>query len=197
MQRTIAIIQGHPDPAAERFTRALQAAYMEGARAGGHEVRVIDVATLDFPLVRTKDEWENGEPPPPIMGAQAIIHWADHLVIIYPLWAGSMPALLKAFFEQAFRPRFAFGDTRKMKERKLRGRSARIVITMGMPAFVYRWFFGAHSLKSLERNILGFCGIGPIKVSLVGSIDDPDPAKRRKWLEKMKAYGTAADAGYL
>jgi hypothetical protein len=27
---------------------------------------------------------------------------------------------------------------------------------MGMPAAVYRWFYRAHSLKSLERNILGF-----------------------------------------
>lgn len=198
MQRNIAIIQGHPDPAAERFTRALQAAYIEGAKAGGHEVRVIDVATLDFPLVRTKREWEEGDPPAPIMGAQATIHWAEHLLIIYPLWAGSMPALLKGFFEQAFRPRFAFGDTGKMPaKRLLAGRSARIVITMGMPALIYRWFFGAHSLKSLERNILGFCGIGPIKVSLVGSIDDADPANRRKWLDRMRDYGTAADAGYL
>ena len=197
MIRNIAIVQGHPDPSKERFGRALQAAYEDGARDAGHQVRVIDVATLDFPLLRSKQDWESGTAPAAIRDSQAAIRWADHLVFFYPLWAGSMPALLKAFFEQAFRPRFAFGDTRKMKERKLRGRSARIVITMGMPAFVYRWFFGAHSLKSLERNILGFCGIGPIKVSLVGSIDDPDPAKRRKWLEKMKAYGTAADAGYL
>ncbi|HEX7966643.1 MAG TPA: hypothetical protein VF502_00375, partial [Stellaceae bacterium] len=30
------------------------------------------------------------------------------------------------------------------------------------PAFLYRWYFGAHSLKRLQRNILKFCGIGPI-----------------------------------
>jgi putative NADPH-quinone reductase len=68
---------------------------------------------------------------------------------------------------------------------------------MGMPAFVYRWFFRAHSLKSLQRNILGFCGIEPIKVSLVGQVDAPDATSRVRWLGKMRAFGESADAGYL
>ena len=198
MLTNIAIIQGHPDPAKERFGRALQFAYEEGARTGGHAVRVIDVASLDFPLLRTKEDWEKGKPPPAILEAQATIRWADHLVFFYPLWAGSMPALLKGFIEQALRPGFAM-DTHRglLPARPLAGRSARIVVTMGMPAFVYRWFFRAHSLKSLQRNILGFCGIDPIKVSLVGQVDDADPRGRDRWLAKMRAYGEAADVGYL
>jgi putative NADPH-quinone reductase len=62
---------------------------------------------------------------------------------------------------------------------------------MGMPAFFYRWYFRAHSLKSLERNILGFCGIGPIKESLIGMIEATDNAKRERWLAKMHALGRA------
>jgi len=196
MKRNIAIIQGHPDPDGARFARALEAAYTAGAKANGHSVRVIDVATLGFPLVRSKHEWEHGEPPDCIVGAQSIIRWADHLLIIYPLWAGSMPALLKGFFEQAFRPRFAFDEEGKHGG-KLAGRSARIVVTMGMPAVVYRWFFRAHSVKSLQRNILHYCGIGPIKVSLIGSVDDPDPAHRKRWLERMRDFGTEADVGFF
>ena len=38
------------------------------------------------------------------------------------------------------------------------GKSARIVVTMGMPGFWYRWYFRAHSLRSLQRNILKFVG---------------------------------------
>jgi putative NADPH-quinone reductase len=198
MQRNIAIVQGHPDPSKERFGRALQAAYEEGARNGGHEVRVIDVATLDFPMLHTKDDWERGAPPPAIREAQATLRWADHIVFFYPLWAGSMPALLKGFIEQAFRPGFAMDPAGGLlAARPLRGRSARIVVTMGMPAFVYRWFFRAHSLKSLQRNILGFCGIAPIKVSLVGRVDEPDASARKHWLGKMREFGAASDAGYL
>lgn len=40
---------------------------------------------------------------------QASIRQADHLVIIHPLWLGSVPALLKGFLEQVFHPGFAFG----------------------------------------------------------------------------------------
>ena len=58
-----------------------------------------------------------------------------------------------------------------------------------MPAFVYRWYFGAHSLKSLERNILGFVGIGPVSASLVGTVEVMNDAARHKWLAKMRALG--------
>ena len=75
------------------------------------------------------------------------------------------------------------------KKRLLKGKTARIVVTMGMPAFIYRWFYGAHSLKSLERNILGFCGIGPIKESLIGMVEAPDNTRREKWLEKLRTLG--------
>ena len=73
----------------------------------------------------------------------------------------------------------------------LKGKSAHIIITMGMPAFVYRWFFGAHSLKSLERNILRFTGISPIKESLVGMVES-SPQHRQRWLEKIEQTGRHA-----
>lgn len=198
MQRNITIIQGHPDPSPKRFGRALAAAYATGAAEGGHAVRVVDVASLDFPLLRSKVEWEAGAPPPPIAEAQDAIRWSDHLVIFFPLWAGSMPALLKGFIEQAFRPSFALDPKAGPAARKrLAGRSARIVVTMGMPAAFYRWFYFAHSVKALERNILRFCGIGPVKVSLVGSVEAKEPAGRVEWLRKMRDLGRAGDAGYL
>jgi putative NADPH-quinone reductase len=115
---------------------------------------------------------------------------ADHLVIFYPLWMGTMPALLKAFLEQVFRPGFAYSEKAEGKgwNRLLKGKSARIVVTMGMPALIYRWYFGAHSLRSLERNILGMCGIGPIRESLIGMVEGGN-ARREKWLDRMYALG--------
>lgn len=193
MANRIAIIQGHPDPRGGHFGHALADAYRQGAREAGHEVRLIEVANLDFPLLRTKEDWERAAPPQAIRQAQDDIGWADHLVIMYPLWLGTMPALLKAFLEQVFRPGFAVGGAGSGRgfEKRLRGKAARIVITMGMPAPLYRWYFRAHSLKSLERNILGFCGIGPIKDSLVGMVESARPAARAKWLARMRDLGRA------
>ena len=191
MARRIAIIQGHPDAQARHFGHALADEYAKGAEDGGHEVKRIEVATLDFPLLRTKEEFEHGIPPDSIKQAQDTIKWADHLVIIYPLWLGSVPALLEAFFEQVFRPGFAFEHQKSggMPKKLLAGKSARIVVTMGMPAFIYRWVFFAHSLKSLERNILGFSGIGPSKMSLIGSIEGMDDRGRAGWLDTLRGLG--------
>lgn len=195
MARRIAIIQGHPDPAGRHFCHALADAYANGAGAAGHQVARIEIAQLGFPFLRNKEEFESGSLPSSLQPAQDAIANADHLVIIYPLWLGAMPAFLKAFLEQTFRPRFAFEftDPERWKWRKLlEGKSARVIVTMGMPAFVYRWYFGAHGLKALKRNILGFCGIAPVKESLVGMVDAMDGAKRGKWLAHMTGLGRAA-----
>lgn len=191
MPRRIAILIGHPDPAGNRLTHALAAAYAEGARESGHEVRIVDIARLDFPLVRGKEEWDNAPPPPDIAAAQEALRWCEHLLILFPLWLGAMPALLKAFLEQCLRPGFAVTRTEPgMPFRKLlSGRSARIVVTMGMPAAVYRWYYRAHSLKSLERNILEFCGIGPIRETLLGLVETGAPKRQRKWLAQMRELG--------
>jgi putative NADPH-quinone reductase len=63
---------------------------------------------------------------------------------------------------------------------------------MGMPALFYRWYYRAHSLKSLERNILAFCGIKPVRASVVGSVEGMSAAKRKSWLAKMAALGCKA-----
>jgi putative NADPH-quinone reductase len=192
MAKRIAIIQGHPDAQNRHYGHALAEAYLKGATEAGHELRVIDIARLDFPLLRSKDEFDHGAPPESICQAQETIRWAEHLVIFYPLWLGSMPALLKAFLEQTFRPVFALSNlkTESSWKKLLKGKSARIVVTMGMPAFFYRWYFRAHSLKSLERNILGFCGIGPIKESLIGMVEAENGDAREKWLRKMRILGS-------
>jgi putative NADPH-quinone reductase len=191
MGRRIVIIQGHPDSSQDHFGHALAAEYAQGAEQAGHQVKQVKVAELEFPLVRSKEEFDSAEPPPSIREAQGAIAWANHLVIVYPLWLGGMPALLKGFFEQTLRPGFAAdpGAGGGMWKKRLKGRSARIVVTMGMPALVYRFFFGAHGLKSLARNVLGFAGVGPVRSTLIGTVDALDASKREVWLSRLRALG--------
>jgi putative NADPH-quinone reductase len=108
---------------------------------------------------------------------------------------GDMPALLKGFLEQVLRPGFALTevDGASFGHKALQGRSARVVVTMGMPALVYRWYFRAHSVRALERNILGLVGIAPVRETLVGQIDGLDDAARQAWLKRLEALGRRAD----
>jgi putative NADPH-quinone reductase len=188
----IAIIDGHPDPAPERYVHALADAYASSAEEAGHQVRRIVLADLAFPLLRSAEDWQKGPPCAAIRHAQDDIRWADHLVILYPLWLGDVPALLKAFLEQVARPGFAIAQAdRRLPAKLLKGRSARVIVTMGMPGLVYRLVFRAHSLKSLERNILGFSGIAPVSHSIIGNIEGGD-GYRRKWLRRIARLGAAA-----
>lgn len=193
-KRRILLIQGHPDPSATRLGHLLASAYAEGARQAGHDLRQIDVAQLDFPLLRTQHDWEHGSVPPSLQSAQQDIVWAQHLVLMFPLWMGDMPALLKAFIEQVARPGLAGAAQADgaLPPKALKGRSARIVVTMGMPALVYRWYFRAHSVKSLERNILGILGVAPVNETLIGGVAQFDASTVDRWRERLHRLGAEA-----
>lgn len=189
MSKHILLIQGHPDRAAPHFGHALAAAYAEGAAAGGHRLSRVEVAALDFPLLRSQAEWESGPLPPGLAACSGALGDADHLVIFFPLWLGGQPALLKGFFEQLLRPGIG---APKEKTLPLRGKSARVVVTMGMPAWFYRLRYRAQGVATLEDNVLRFCGMAPVRRSLIGGVEALSASARAAWLERMKALGRAA-----
>lgn len=186
----ILVLDGHPDPDPARYCHALADSYAHGAASAGNVVHRINLADLAFADIASREEWEAGLPPPDILKLQDQFAWAEHLVIVYPLWLGTMPARLKALLEQSFRPAFAFGGNKVTPgEGRLNGRSARIVITMGMPAPVYRLFYFAHSLRSLKRNILGLVGIAPVRDTIIGGVESASDAQRNIWLDHLRRLG--------
>lgn len=184
----ILVLDGHPHDDRDHFIHALASAYAKGA-SDTHDVRRIDLAKLDFPVLRDPQDWKTGEVPDGLRAVQDAVGWADHLVILYPMWMGDCPALLKAMFEQIARPGFALEPLESgMYRPKLKGKSARLIVTMGMPASVYALYFRAHSVKSMKRNFLQFAGVSPVRVSLVGMVEWGD-SHRRKWLRKVEKLG--------
>lgn len=196
MARRILVIVGHPDPDPKRLCRALAAAYADGARSAGHHVQSIDVATLDFPLLRTREEFEQRPIPVTLASAAEAIGDAEHIMFVFPLWLGTMPALLKGFLEQVMRPGVAFACQEPGKGgfagTLLKGKSARIVVTMGMPAFFYRFWYLGHGIAGMRRNMLNFAGIGPVRETLLGMVEGASDAKRKKWIASMHALGRKA-----
>lgn len=185
----IVIIQGHPDASERHLCHALGDAYATGAERAGHSVDRLDLARMEIPFLTSQQEQEEGAVAPALAQAQACIKAADHLVFVYPLWLGEMPALLKAFLEQVMRPGFAY-DIHKppLRNGMLSGKSARVIITMGMPAWFYRLYYGSHSLKALKIGILRFVGIGPVRAPLIGSVGS-GRFEGEPWLETMERLG--------
>lgn len=188
----ILILQGHPDPSQTHLCHAICDAYRGAAEQAGHKVQVIAMGDQEIPYLRSKEEWENGTLPEVATHGQAAVRKADHIVLIYPLWMGDMPAIVKAWIEQVMRTGFAFEMERTSWTPALKGKSARVIVTMGMPGFAYRWFYFAHSLRSLDRNILKFCGIRPVRWSIFGNAEDPSGKAQKGFLETAAKLGREA-----
>ncbi|MBL8577230.1 MAG: NAD(P)H-dependent oxidoreductase [Mesorhizobium sp.] len=188
--RKIMIIDGHPDPNEERFCHALVNSYALAASGAGHTIRRVTLAGVNVPFVRSEAEWEQESVPADLTEAQEGIRWADHLVLVYPLWLGTMPALLQAFLEQVLRPGFAVAPRDRNFDRGLlQSKSARIVVTMGMPAMLFRVFILAQNLMVPSRNVLHVAGIRPVVATLIGDVGGIDDARRRRWLARIERLG--------
>jgi len=172
MGKHILVINGHPDPAPERLCGALASAYAGAAAAAGHSVARLEVGALDFPVLRRNGEFLEEPQDAAIRDARAEITRADHLVFIYPLWLGGPPALLKAFLEQVSRAGFALtAGPGGLPKGQLKGKSARVIVTMGMPAIAHRLIYGAHGVKAINRSILNIAGVKPVHTTYVGAVD--------------------------
>ncbi|MCG9915026.1 MAG: NAD(P)H-dependent oxidoreductase [Phenylobacterium sp.] len=191
--RKILLINGHPDAHPNRLCSALATAYGEGAEAAGHQVKRIEVGSLNLPPITSKVAF-TAPVSPDVAEIQAAVRDADHLVMIYPLWLGAPPAVFKAFLEQVFRYGLALAAPGEAKGVKglLGGRSARVVVTMGMPGFIFRLVFFAHGLKCVSRGLLWISGVRPVREMALGPAESPSPAQRLRWLARMRRLGAAA-----
>ena len=194
MSKRILIIDGHPDSADTHFVHELAAFYRQGAKEGGHQVRTLRVAELRFPLLRNARAYVRGKVPPAIVAAQKSILWADHVVVLYPLWLGTLPALLKGFLEQVMRPGFAFEKATggRHPKRLLKGRTARIVVTKGMPELFDEVDRSEHSIRSLASDVLGLCGIRPVRTTVLEGADTMRDVERDKARYDMRRLGARA-----
>jgi putative NADPH-quinone reductase len=190
----ILMIEGHPDP--ESFGAALARAFAEGAQAAGAEVTHLPLGVLSFdPVLRVG---HRGEQPlePDLLAARQAIEAADHLVIQFPVWWGTLPALLKGFIDRVFLPGWAFRNTgRALPEGLLAGRSAGVLATMDSPWWWYRLKHGRGAHRSLIDATLNYVGIGKVWQRTVYQVRKIDPAGREAWLSKMRVHGAQVARG--
>jgi putative NADPH-quinone reductase len=164
-------------------------AYADAAAQAGHSVSHFEIAGIEFPLLRTQEEFNSGTPPASLKPAVDAVVAADHIVLIFPLWLGTMPALVKAFLEQVMRPGVAFSCKKYGAKKLLAGRSAHIVVTMGMPAWLYQTFFCSHRVRGLRRSVFKFAGLSPVRATMFGMVENASEATKSRWLGIMRKYG--------
>lgn len=189
---TITIIVGHPQQVT--FCEALAEAYRRGAEGAGHRVHLFSLAQMRFEPILRGGYREEQPLEPDLQAAYDALAASDHWVLIFPLWCGDMPAILKGFIERILQPDLIKrqGTENAMNWHIFRNKSARIIMTMAMPVTIYRFWYGPHALKLLKRNILKFIGISPVRETLFGMIADSSNEQRDRWLEQAEALGQKA-----
>jgi len=185
----ILLINGHPDP--ESLCFALHAAYRTGAQASGAEVRDLYLRDLTFQLDLSMGYRKRTELEPDLLRAQELIRWANHIVVVHPVWWGCFPALMKGFLDRVFLPGFFF---RKRPGAALRwdklltGRSARILYTLDTPR-LYWWLAGRPSYMILKYITLGYCGVSPIRGTAYSIVRLSTPERRAAWIADALRLG--------
>ena len=111
MAASAVVLRAHPLRGS--FNDALADAWVEGARARGLDVEVIDVTSLTFDL-RLRLAFTGDQPlEPDLERVRDRLAEGAHLVVASPVWWGSVPAQLRGLFDRVLLPGWAFtaGDS--------------------------------------------------------------------------------------
>ena len=190
--RKIMIVIGHSQR--ETFCAALGDAYKKGADAAGHEAQLFTLSQMTFDPILHEGYRREQPLEPDLQAAYKALATCDHLVLIFPLWCGDMPAILKGFIERILQPDLIVRQNTEnaMNWNIFKNKSARIIMTMGMPVSIYRFWYGGHALKLLTRNILHFIGIRPVRHTLFGMVATSKMDMRERWVRDVEELGRQA-----
>lgn len=171
------VIDSHPNP--HSLCAAIAQRYTEAHR----DAHVVALRDLNFDLIMHHGYTERQELEPDLQMAWEQIVNADHIVVVTPVWWGSVTPLLKGFFDRTLLPHVAYRTKRSgLPEGLLKGRSGRVIVTSDSP----RWYLalmGDTTVKHVRKTTLKFCGLRPVKSTRFGPVKSSTDSKRTQWLD--------------
>lgn len=188
----VLLIDGHSD--SDRLSAHLLDHYQRNLPATAMVDRIA-VRDLHFdPVLRYGYSVEQPLEPDLQRATQAILD-ADHIVIAHPLWWGAEPALLKGFYDRVLLPGTTFQYHRRSPfwDKLLKGRSADVLITADTPELWLRLRFGNPIGHRLRHQVLGFCGLSPLRIRYFTPVRRGGAEKRMgKWLQTVARLAVSA-----
>ncbi len=189
MPKKIFIFVGNPD--SESLSSALAESYAEGARSSGHEVRMMKVADMRFDPILHKGYKVIQQLEPDLIAFQENVKWSEHFVSVFPIWWSDMPGIMKGLVDRVWMPGFAY-NFRKGRipgwYRRLKGRSARIIVTSDSHPLILWVLFGGN-INNWVRGVLRFSGFAPIRKTWFSGMKGISPKKAQRMLDKVRRLG--------
>ncbi|RQR75414.1 MULTISPECIES: NAD(P)H-dependent oxidoreductase [unclassified Burkholderia] len=152
----VLIVYAHPEP--RSLNGALRDFAVEHLEAAGHSVQVTDLYAMNWkaafdaddvtvrapdarfdPALDSKHAFETGTQRDDIAREQDKLKWADAVILQFPLWWFSMPAIMKGWVERVYAYGFAYGVGEhsdlhwgdRYGEGSLAGKRAMVIVTTG------------------------------------------------------------------
>ncbi|MGT2949233.1 NAD(P)H-dependent oxidoreductase [Streptococcus devriesei] len=177
------IVYAHPNP------KSFNAEILKTVQTNlskAHTVKTIDLYAENFdPILRFDEKLKRRDldKVAEMEDYRRLVTWADQLIFIFPIWWSGMPAILKGFIDRVFVSGFAYSYKKTGLAGHLKGKSAWIITTHNTPAFITP--FAQDYGKVLKRQVLKSCGISPVKLTQLTSIEKISADKRQQLLDKV------------
>jgi putative NADPH-quinone reductase len=183
MDSSLLIVNGHPDSSSRRYCAALCDAYAAGVQSRGWKADRLDVGGVPTPASLRAQESSDLL----LLACDSVVDRiceADRLAIVFPLWLGAAPHALQLIFGSVAR-------ARNLRQLPL---AADLVVTMDMPALLYRSQIGTHRKSGASRSPFYLQGVRADQTTLIGSVNVMAQSERERWLAEVHALaGRAVD----
>lgn len=202
------LVYAHPEPSS--FTGALKDVAIRVLRGAGHEVEVSDLYAEGFNPVADRHDFTTIADPrrfhyqteqgyaqaqggfaPDLLREQRRFQAADLLIVLYPIWWGGMPAILKGWFDRVLAYGFAYADGRRFKTGYFHGKRGILCLVSGGTAarFSTGGVYGAieQVLWPVQRCMIEYLGIEALPPFIAYAAPRVDDAARESYLRAWEA----------
>lgn len=188
MQKHVLIINANPK--SKSFCRKLSDTYALEAQQN-NEVKTIHIGELNFNINLNEGYDEIMPLEDDLIHFQQQLSWANHIVIISPVWWGSMPAKFKGLIDRTFLSGFAFKyeEGKMIPKKLLTGKTSELIVTLDTPPLWYKWVQGNVIYHQLKKTILEFSGIKHTSTQYFGPVISAKEKHVNNWLMRTRRLG--------
>lgn len=204
----ILIVYAHPEPTS--FTGALKDAAVRVLEGAGHTVEVSDLYAEGFNPVAGRHDFTTIADPArfhyqteqehaartrafaaDIVREQGRIDRADLMIFLFPLWWGSVPAILKGWFDRVCAYGFAYADGKRYEHGFFNGRRGVMALTTGgtPKRFTAEGSYGEmrYVLHGIRRLMLEYMGLEVQEPFVAYAAPRVDEATRQGYLRAWES----------
>ncbi len=184
------IISAHPNE--NSFSNALVDALVKDSQHNDVNVVVRNLYELGFDPVLTAEDLKKikeGHISEDIAREQKILRESDFISLVYPLWWGSFPAILKGYFDRVFTNGFAFEINSEGARGLLKGKKVFLHTSMGNSVKEYENIGILKAFRQIHGNeVFGFVGIEVAGHIFYPRISESNPEMKEKYIQEALGF---------